>query len=45
MRERNIIRQLREMLSVSDRDIPKTLLRFKRETEEMKKELEASPSN
>lgn len=39
MNERKIIRHLREMLSVSDRDIPKTLLRFKKEAEEMKKEL------
>lgn len=40
MKERRIIRQLREMLSVSDRDIPKTLARFKREIEEMEMGLE-----
>lgn len=39
MNERIIIRELREMLNVSDKDIPKTLARFKREVEEMEKEL------
>lgn len=40
MNERKIIRQLREMLSVSDSDIPKTLARFKREIEDMERHLE-----
>ncbi len=39
MNERQIIRELREILSVSDTDIPKTLVRFKKESEEMEKEL------
>jgi hypothetical protein len=41
MNGRKIIRQLREMLGVSDKDIPKTLMRFKKEIEEMEKELES----
>ena len=40
MNERKIIRQLREMLSVNDKDVPKTLMRFKKEIEEMRKETE-----
>lgn len=40
MDERKIIRQLRDMLSVSDKDIPRTLERFKKEIIEMEKELE-----
>jgi len=39
MSVRKIIRQLSEMLGVGSSDIPKTLLRFKKETEEMKKEI------
>lgn len=40
MRERKIIRELRELLNVGDKDIPKTLTRFKKEIEEMEKEMD-----
>ncbi len=37
---RKIIRELRALLNVGDKDMPRTLQRFKREIEEMEKELE-----
>lgn len=40
MNDRKIMRELREMLNVGDKDIPRTLQRFKREIEDMEKELE-----
>ena len=40
MNERKIIRELREILNVGDKDIPRTLQRFKKEIEDMEKELE-----
>lgn len=39
MNKRKILRELGRMLSVSEADIPKTLERFKKEIEEMEKEL------
>ena len=39
MKERLILRELRQLLNVRYEDIPKTLLRFKNEIEEMKKEM------
>lgn len=40
MNGRKIMRALRELLNVGDKDIPRTLMRFKKEAEEMEKELE-----
>ena len=42
MKERLILRELRQLLNVSYEDIPKTLLRFKSEIEGMKKEMNES---
>ena len=39
MKDRTILRELREVLNVSYEDIPKTLLRFKKEIDEMEREL------
>ncbi|MFA4819514.1 MAG: hypothetical protein WC613_00985 [Candidatus Aenigmatarchaeota archaeon] len=39
MKEDIILKELRNILNVSNEDIPKTLSRFKREIEEMKKEI------
>lgn len=39
MKERFILRQIRDILNVSYDDIPKTLQRFKREIDEMEKEM------
>lgn len=39
MKERLILRELRQLLNVSYDDIPKTLLRFKNDIEGMKKEM------
>ncbi len=39
MNERKIIRQVSRILGVGGKDAPKTLERFKREVEEMEKEL------
>ncbi len=39
MNERFIVRRIGKILNVSDKDITNTLLRFKKEIEEMKKEL------
>ena len=39
MKDHLILRDLRELLDVSYEDIPKTLLRFKNEIEQMKKEM------
>ncbi len=39
MKERYILREIRNVLNVPTNDIPKTLLRFKKEIEDMKKEL------
>ena len=39
MKERYILREIRGVLNVNYDDIPKTLIRFKKEIEEMKKEL------
>lgn len=40
MKEDEILREIRDILNVSYEDIPKTLSRFKKEIEEMKKEIE-----
>ena len=40
MNDRNIMREMRELLNVGDKDIPRTLIRFKKEIEEMETELE-----
>ena len=39
MKDRLILRELRQLLNVSYEDIPKTLLRFKNDIEDMKKEM------
>ena len=39
MRERHILREISSILSVGVHDIPKNLIRFKKEIEEMEKEI------
>lgn len=39
-KERHLLREIRGMLSVSYDDIPKTMMRFKKEIEDMEKEME-----
>lgn len=39
MKETKLLRELRDALSVGYEDIPKTLMRFKKEIEEMEKEM------
>ena len=39
MKERHILREMSAILSVGVHDIPKTLIRFKKEIEEMEKAL------
>lgn len=41
MKEIKLLRELREILSVSYEDIPKTLRRFKKDIEEMEKEMKS----
>jgi len=41
MKSDEILREIRDILNVSYEDIPKTLSRFKKEIEEMKKEIES----
>lgn len=39
MKETKLLREIRYILNVSYEDIPKTLLRFKKEIEEIEKEM------
>ena len=39
MKERFILREISQILNVGTKDIPRTLLRFKKEIEEMQKEI------
>lgn len=38
-KERHLLREIRDMLHVSYEDVPKTLMRFKKEIEDMEKEM------
>ncbi len=42
MDERKILRALSKILTVEDKDIPKTLMRFKKDIEEMENTLKSS---
>lgn len=39
MNERQILKEMAKLLNVSENDIPRTLERFRKEVEEMEKEL------